>query len=503
MPSASLVLSGSSEPDDDVPAGVATLDPARVRVPLDEREWLVLRQRDAGIDYAGIGTLLGAGAIQVKKIEARAAHKLLVNLAYDDLAGIVDGEVIPDASDSPAATADSPTRKELIARGRVALADLGYNPDEWVDAETAAELQTATSAKTLEALYWGWGRFIHYCGVTSRSHEMPTSATIRQYVKDHWHMVHMHGRDTGRKRGRYGQPYSPRTVELAVYVISMICNRLDWPNPVRNPKVHAQLTAYRIKYEDAGFRTDEADPLTMDQMAALVRSCDLRTVGGLRTAVMVRLQCDTGARGGELAAVQMSDVQWISDTQVLITFVTTKGRTRKRSSSRVVSVQATPLVGAKGKPIVDEYRDIDPVKLLRAWWNALRAAGYTSGPLFRRAQNVPPRRNGWPDGDELFGKILDTQMTFGDYDGSFRRTVERTGLNRDPETGERTLHVTTHSCRRGFITRARQAGIPLEEVARRTGHSPTSPSLVAYYEVDEQWGLDNLGVRIRLAARAK
>lgn len=307
---------------------------------------------------------------------------------------------------------------------------------------------------------------------------------------------------SGKKRGRYGQPYSPRTVELAVYTVAMVCNRMEWRNPVRHPKVRAQLVAYRIKYEDAGFRSDEADPVSDEQLAALLRACDGRTAGGVRNAALVAIQFDTGARGGELVKLQVGDVRWLSDDEVQLTFVTTKGRTRKRSSTRTVNVVRTPDVfDENGRLVPDAYADVDPLVLFRRWWKLLRAAGFTSGPVWRSVQTVPPRRGGWPAGDEVFGSILDSPMQFRDYDQAFRRLVDKTGISRDPETGQRVLHVTTHSGRVSLITKGRRAGIAKEVIARRTGHSPTSPSFDRYFRVDDELGEANVGVQIRRAAQ--
>lgn len=384
---------------------------------------------------------------------------------------------------------DEPSRKELILTGRAALADLGHDPDDWVDAETEEELRQATPENTIAAVCWGWGRLIWYCGKTSRRHDPPTAATMRQYIKDHWHMTY----SDGKKRGRRGQPYAWRTVELAVYTVAMVCNRMDgWSNPVRNPKVHDQLKRYRDKWEDAGFRTDEADPLSPAQSVALARCQDLGTVNGLRNATLFRLQFDTGCRASELCAVQIQDLDWVDEHRVLITFVKTKGH-----KPRTVGVQAVPRLGTPPDDVPHPDWDVDPVRLLTLWWQALRSSGYRPpGPLFREVR-AGGRRKDFTESGVYGGKILPIQMTYKAYEDAFNRAVTRSGVDRNPKTGDQDRHITTHSNRAGFITAYADAGYPVERAAARTGHSPASPVIHRYFRSGRQWDGDNPGVAIR------
>lgn len=390
---------------------------------------------------------------------------------------------------------DMPPRKELIKIGKAALADTGVDPDSWVDAETEAQLRRATPDNTLDALYWGWGRWISWTGRTCRKHLPAHPNSVRQYIKDHWEMR----RKTGEKCGRYGQPYAPQTVELAVYTISMVHNRLGFHSPLQDPKVAEQLAGYANDFEAAGFRTDESAPVTHVMSCILGRSQDLATVNGLRNAALFRGQFDMGCRVSEWCHVQGQDLEWVSEEKVVVTFTRTK--TKKKRSVRM---QAVRDVFDEDGTLVGQHPDwdVDPVRLLLAYYRARRSAGWDgTGPLW---VDVSPgqRRLDYDTSGILAGRFRDgAEMTREAYEDAFNRAVRKTGIDLNPVTGERTLHITTQSNRAGMITASVDAGIPLEKVAKRTGHSPASPVIHRYYRTDQHWDDDNAGVTIRRAAR--
>lgn len=390
---------------------------------------------------------------------------------------VVDAEIIDDM----------PSREAAMLAGRAALADTGVDPDSWVDADTDAQLLRGTPQNTLDALYWAWGRWIYWTGKTGRQHLPAHPNSVRQYIKDHWEMRYgpTAGKRAGQKRGRYGQPYAPQTVELAVYMISRVHRRLGWHNPLDDPKVGDQLDGYRNDFEAAGYRTDESDPVTHDMSVALARSQDLATVNGLRNAAMFRGQFDTGARASEWCHVQGQDLEWVSEERVRVTFTRTK--TKKK---RTVAMQAAPKTDG----------DVDPVLLLLTYYRARRSAGWDGkGPLWVEV-SPGPRRKDYDESLILGGRFLEKEISRASYEMVFNRAVRKTGIDRNPVTGERTLHLTTQSNRAGLITALADAGVPLEKVAKRTGHSPASPVIHRYFRSDREFDDDNMGLVARRAA---
>jgi integrase len=383
---------------------------------------------------------------------------------------VVDAQVIDDM----------PTGEDAVKLGRESLAGMGVDPDSWVDAETDAQLLRGTPENTLLAMQWGWGRWIYWCGNTHRQHLPGHPNSVRQYIKDHWEMR----RADGQRCGRRGQPYAPKTVELAVYAISMVHGRFGFHSPLEDPKVAKQLDGYTVDFEAAGFRTDESDPLTYEQNVALARSQDLGTVNGLRNAAMLRGQFDLGCRAGEWCHVQGEDLVWESEDGVLVTFTRTKTK-----QPRTCGMQAVRGVDW----------DVDPVRLLLTYYRARRAAGWDGrGPLWVEVNGSPQRRLDFDESGILAGKFLTgVEMVRKAYEKVFNRAIQKIKLGIDPVSGLKSKHFTTHSNRSGLIVAAVEAGVPQVEVAARTGHSLASANFQKYFHPTTQLGDRNPGAVIR------
>lgn len=374
-----------------------------------------------------------------------------------------------------------PGKNELILLGRTALAERGVDPDDLTDARTEAQLRRGMPENTRDAMRWGYGFLVKYCGLTGRRHDPPTVGTIRKMISDAYHMTAADGRG----RGRYGQPYAPATIELVVYTCSMVFDRLQWINPCRHPLVADQLAGYREDYVSAGYRTDESDELSHAQSVILGRSQDLGTVQGLRNAAMLRGQFDLGCRADEWCKVQGQDVVWIDEETVQVTFTRTKGR-----KPRTVTMEALPTVDW----------DVDPVRLLLAYWRARQSAGWDgTGPLWVQVHRGD-RRKDFEETGVLGGRFLTAAMVYDAYAAVFDRAVRKTGIDIDVVTKRRTRHYTTHSNRIGLIDTAFKAGLRREWIEARTGHAPGSKVFDRYLRLAGMSGDNNAGLVVRRAA---
>lgn len=372
-----------------------------------------------------------------------------------------------------------PAKKALILRGRAALADIGRNPDDWVDAETEQALRDAEPRNTVDAICWGWGRWLWWAGLpdVGVSHEpgKVRPGALRRYIQAHKTMTN----SSGALRGRRGQPYAPQTVELAVYVIGMVHNRLGYANPVRDPRVRAQLDEYGKWWAGQGYLPDEASPITHAESVLIARTQNLNTVGGLRNAAAFRLLFDMGCRPAELLALLMSDVRWETPDRMVVTV---------RRSKTDQAGKRPRHVGVEADRRVDW--DVDPVRLVTLWYQTLVAAGHTSGPLFPAVFSAPPRNDG-----RIAGSITGEHMTHQALEDAWNRATRAAGAKAwmDPVTGHR-RKIRLYSNRSGMITALFDRGVRLEEIAKRTGHSPQSEAITRYIRSARRWGAANLGL---------
>lgn len=409
------------------------------------------------------------------KGRAAVDRALAVARSLRDEEDIIDAEII-DYGPMPA-------KKVLVARGRLLLADLGRNPDDWVDPETDEALKANQVQNTIDVIHWGWARWVWWAGLPriGVNHEPPNIRpnAVRRYINAHKTMTDAEGV----LRGRRGRPYSPNTVELAVAVISMVykrCGYLD--SPTKHPKVREQLDAYWTWWTDQGFEIDQADPITSAESVLIARTQNQATVGGLRNAAAFRLLFDLGCRPAELLALQMSDLRWREPDRLTVTIRRWKAN-REGKKPRHVGVQAAP-----GKDW-----DVDPHRLALAWYEALQSAGYSSGPFFPEVYSAGPRTDG-----RLAGSITDQPWLYEALARAWNRAVHATdiALWTDPVSG-RQRRISLYSNRTGLITALFDAEVPLEVVERRTGHAPGSEALRKYVRSAEQWDDRNPGLIVR------
>lgn len=384
-------------------------------------------------------------------------------------------------------------KKELILAGRASLVELGIDPEEDAGERAEAQLRRATPQNTIDTMRWGWGFVQRYCGIVGRRCDPPTVGTVRKLIADAWFMTDKDGNPPGED----GQPYSPRTIATAVYVLSMICNRMQWVNPVRHPLVTEQLKAYQNDYDAANYHSTEADALSPEQNMILARYFDRTLVQGLRNAAMIRGQFDMGCRADEWCRIDAEDVDWVDEKHVRIKFRHTKGR-----KQRTVSMQdLTVVVDEDGTQYAHPDADVDPVALFLAYWRARQAQGWDGrGPVWVEVVRGYPRKGVVPEG--LLGTFCDgVQLEYDAYAKAFARVVAKTGIDRDPVTGRKCRRYSTHSERVGHITNGIKYMRP-DQIARGTGHALEAGTFWGYVRRGLTWDDENTGVAIRLAAAA-
>jgi integrase len=267
-------------------------------------------------------------------------------------------------------------------------------------------------------------------------------------------------------------------VRTALKAVSSVHQWRGYASPTKHPEIWAALQDYATRWEAAGYRPDVAHRLTPDQSVAMARSNDLTTVNGLRIACLTRLQFDIGARESEIVALNVEDLEWLDEDRVRVTIKTSSG-----GGPRTVLVEG----------IREVDWDVDPYRLLRQWVDVLIDAGYPTGAIAREVFNGMPRLDG-----AMAGSIRAGRMSTVAYSAAHRRAARRAGF---VDADGQPLHITTHSERAGHIEAADGAGVPVDQVAHRTGHSLASDVIHGYFDRPEHSGDANAGTAIRRARR--
>ncbi len=415
---------------------------------------------------------------------------------------VVSGEIVD-------AELVEPGIKDLALLGRRALAETPHNPDDWMDPETEEMLADGMAENTVLAMERAFGAALWYCsgrpGHRVVEHMPMTVATVCNWIKDHKRMT----KADGQLAGRRGQPYSPKTVQLRVYLMATIWKLKGFPSPVGHPKVQKMLRSYAKWYAAQGFTPDKAHAISYNDTVTLIRSAKAHRYGGQRNRAMWAVQRDTGMRVGELLALDLEDVTWSVPEwaptgyggPMNATILIRRSKTDQEGAGSEVGVEYVSYVtdektgefklGADNRPIPHPEVDVDPAGLLWTWVETLAGLGIRSGPLWPETHGGPDRKDGSTGGRVLPG----TRLKYEIYEMVLKRSAKQAGINVDPKTGER-RRITSHMFRAGHITTSLDEGEPVEKVGLRTGHSPRG-SIHDYYRNKRRFGSANTGAQTR------
>lgn len=195
-------------------------------------------------------------------------------------------------------------------------------------------------------------------------------------------------------------------------------------------------------------RTQAAVLLGSDVVKMLAALDERGGIRAERDAAVIALGFSAALRGGELAALNVTDIEYV-DTDRLIVHI------RRSKTDQGGIGQQVPVIGGE---------KIRPITRLRNWQSLLPQGG-AQGPLFRRML---------PYGHDRIGRAR-----LG-YDGILdlvRSAAEAVGI-----TGK----VTPHSLRAGFATSAARAGARPDQIMRVTRHRRVD-TVMGYIRDADQW----------------
>jgi len=226
----------------------------------------------------------------------------------------------------------------------------------------------------------------------------------------------------------------PSTVTHHLAAIRHFHHLAELVSPTDHPKVRETLAGFSRKHAAEPHR---AEPLFLGELkAGLPLGDDLRAV---RDRALLLVGWWGAFRRSELVAIQVGDLSK-HDQGIIVRIPKSK----------------TDQTGA-GQRVALHYREdltVDPVRALRAW---LKAAGISSGPVFRLARGVTVGADG-------LNSAAVSRVT--------KEAAGRAGLN---PSG-----YSAHSLRAGFVSECDRRHIPNGAVRAVTRH--TSDAMLAVYD---------------------
>ena len=379
----------------------------------------------------------------------------------------------------------------------------GRDPDDYLSV-TAEELFWTSVPETTKDIYsQQWLRFVDWCSKqpSPRKHLPARPATLIEYIDAHWRWERPKNRPCTKEahRGRvcYAglncQPYAPETVNLALKVISIAHHSHEFVSPTKDKGVQRVKRKYRQNWIDAEYKTAEADTITPDELLAMVGTCDLMTVSGLRDALLLRLTADCGRRNQEMLAVNWSGVKWLDDQRVVITFPFNK--VKRDAKADQVGFQAD--VATPDRPAWAP--ETCPVLLLREYRElaASRGIDVTRGPVFLEVREGKRRKVG------ISGVLVpDSRMTRRAFQEMVTMRAAKAGIDVDPVSGDY-RRIRPHSIRHEFATEGHRNGVPMPAINARAGWAKDSLMSLRYASSPVVWDDENPGVMIRRAEVAR
>lgn len=405
---------------------------------------------------------------------------------------------------APVAPANPAPPAKWKPRGKAAEALAGrlgqVDPLGGLSAAAAEMYELGLNENTTQTYEYQWLRVLVWLGETehvllpepgeSQDVWWPRAArTLVHWIADNYTMT----RADGKLRGRKGQPYAPDTVRLSLWVVSRIFRRRGLASPVHHPDVQTEMKGYGKKWKRAGFKEDAAESITPAELLAMLRTCDLNTVSGLRDAALMRIATECGRRNSELMALNWTDLTFLTPTSLRVNIPFSKtNQTGKGDDNAYIEADMDRWIGDQ---LVRAWApEFDPLLLLREHREVCAGFGYdvTRGPVWRKCHGGGVKR---ADGTRS-GVVLEERMTRKNYQDVVAAAARRSGVLFNPVTGE-VRKIVPHSLRVYLVTEGSKAGVPLGVLCDQGGWSRKSPVVLGYQRQANRLGEDNPGVQIR------
>jgi integrase len=181
-----------------------------------------------------------------------------------------------------------------------------------------------------------------------------------------------------------------------------------------------------------GLPSSRAAALTTDDIRSLCEVCD-GSLTGLRDRALFLVGFAGALRRSELVGLNVPNITWTTVGMVLLL---ERSKTDKEGAGAEIAITT----GAN--------EETCPVRALKHW---LKAAGITSGPVFRKVNKA--------------GKIQRQRLSTDAVRQILLKRAAMVGLK-----GTRREPISPHGLRAGFVTTAYKNGVPDEEIMEHTRH---------------------------------
>lgn len=322
-----------------------------------------------------------------------------------------------------------PTTPALLRSSDVVHSDTDFTVSE----ETRQLILDGIPNNTRDAYTKQWAIFSKWCAAAGRIDLPATPETLAEFVQ---------------YRASAGK--SPATISQAISAVRTIHRRAGFKDQPDLDGATDALKGHRIRWSDAGNRTKKATPILVDALRSLVATCDVSTLVGVRNRAVLVLGWSMMARRSEVAALMAHDVR--ETPEGLLVYVA-KSKTDKQAKGEEVAIAAGKHAGT------------DPVRVVRAWKDALAAESVTGGRLLRSIDKHGNIRDKL--GPAAIGRIV-------------KEAAEKAGLPQAELT-------TAHGLRAGGATDAYKNGAPVSSIAKHGRWAENSPVVLGYIRSVDKW----------------
>lgn len=320
------------------------------------------------------------------------------------------------------------------------------DPDHSLSPAVRAAIAEGTPANTRRAYNESCDEYTTWCQESDRTAFPATAETLAAYAT---YLAYTMNR-------------APSSVERARWAI-IKAHKLAGVTPPLTDGLVLVLKGYRAhlaKTKNPKAKTRKATDLSPDAIRAMFTKIDRTAPAGCRDVALLLTGFVTAGRVSELAALDISDIEFVDGKGMLVDLY--RGKTR--------TGQDLPVKYATDP-------ELCPVRAVRAWMNMMAARGLAAGPLFVRID-----QHGHLGTEAGYAGPVASDSTGRMTSQAISQVVGRKALA--AALGGR---WTGHSVRRGFATAAYGAGADPIDIADGGGWTRGSKVMLGYIQEATQW----------------